>query len=333
MRAFLKALQDDYPTVQSRLADLHKRTADEAQQVIIEAYQSSKVIDKGHPYRFAESSQKLRRYSNGLMLKALSDKNLNSSSAEGIQFVNVSILDSQAKQWRRLNFGAGDRGNSSPKRTPTKMNFFGQQSRVSLDFANQKPSPGFYMPESLSAFGFFANQLSGTNSGVFSPVPLVAGAGQAFYIVTSRTVTEDGVHPGTRFSGMGKISRSKKIANARFFARHHATQGIRAAGFLEEGAEYINRTYPERLTELITDWFTGSVKAGDNLPAKPGNNAAENYGKIVDVTRSRAALYKKLYRAVREDIKHGRNPAKNLRKFNALRKSLGMKPYVPKGGW
>jgi hypothetical protein len=323
MRAFLKALQDDYPGVQANLADLHKRTADEAQQVIIEAYQSSKVIDKGHPYRFAESSQKLRRYSNGLMLKALSDKNLNSSSADGIQFVNVSILDSQAKQWRRLNFGAGNRGNSSPKHTPTKMNFFGQQSRVSLDFANQKPSPGFYMPESLSAFGFFSNKLSGTNSGVFSPVPLVAGAGQAFYIVTSKT----------RFTGMGKMSRSKKIANARFFARHHATQGIRAAGFLEAGAEYINQTYPERLTELITKWFTDSVKAGDNLPAKPGHNAAENYGKIVEVTRSRAALYKKLYRAVREDLKHGRNPAKNLRKFNALRKSLGMKPYVPKGGW
>jgi hypothetical protein len=108
------------------MADVNKRVAAGAQNAVVEAYQAS-PIGKQESYR-GNDTGKWRRFSGNRMRNALSSPRFQDSDKDGIYFGNISFLDSQAKQWYRLNFGADGTNKSKAGRSPA--------GRAAMGFAN-----------------------------------------------------------------------------------------------------------------------------------------------------------------------------------------------------
>lgn len=251
MREFVNRIREEEPWLLQQLAALHKDVARGAQEKIIESYQMSPYIDKSHPYRFA-GDIRFRRYSKGKMLNALRDPGLIKSDSYAIHFVDRGILDNQAKQWRRLNFGAKPKGQR--KVEEGKMTMFGQATGVGLALQG-KPSAAFAIPQTL-AYGFFANQFAGDNFGqAFTPVSPGSHRGDAFYIYVK---------------GFTVLHRKKNSKYGELFKRR-MTRGIFGSSFLEEGARYINKEYPPRLEQLILDFYRRAWDEVEPPTPRPGS--------------------------------------------------------------
>lgn len=118
-------------------AATNQRIANEAAAATVVAYEAARAASHRAgvaPYRV------FSRYADGALLRALKDPAFAVGDAEGISFANTAVLRSSARQWARLNFGAGDAGGGG-----------GVQSAISglggaalgLDVA---PRPAFLMP-------------------------------------------------------------------------------------------------------------------------------------------------------------------------------------------
>lgn len=84
--------------------------------------------------------------SHGGMDRALNDKNLVQATPRGIEFGNVAVLDREARQWARLNFGAGGAGRGSHEQFRVR---FSNLPAIEFNFA-QRARPGYGLPR-----GFF----------------------------------------------------------------------------------------------------------------------------------------------------------------------------------
>lgn len=58
-----------------------------------------------------------RRYAGGALLRAIQAPDFFQATANGLEFINVNRLDKEARQWRRLNFGAGGVAGAAPGRS------------------------------------------------------------------------------------------------------------------------------------------------------------------------------------------------------------------------
>jgi hypothetical protein len=257
--AYASAVRNKEPAVLSQIAELNAAIAKESQVRILEAYQNSPYIDKAHPYRFS-GNIRFRRYSKGLMVKALSDKRLITSDSEGIHFIDQSILDSQAKQWRRLNFGASPKG--AKQVDEGFMSFFGQTTSASVNLNDQRPSARFKIPGTL-ARGFFANQYAADNltDEPFTALPpSSARKGDAFYIF---------VKGYTHISNF-KTRAGTNHKKANFLFKQRWARGIYGSSFLEEGARYINDELPRGLERIALELYEGAFAAMHDVPAQEG---------------------------------------------------------------
>lgn len=71
-------------------------------------------------------------------------------TSDGIAFINTAILDQKARQWARLNFGAGpaqgaERSLATPIAPPNARIRFGSNQGISLKLHNP-PRPNFRVP-------------------------------------------------------------------------------------------------------------------------------------------------------------------------------------------
>ena len=210
---------------QSGLREVHSTLARETMAVVIAKYELDGT-ESNPAYRYEDpdggKGAQFKRYSNGAMLRALSDPNNYTFSPREFSFINFEVMDSHAKQWYRLNFGDRGRPGETPNYGP--MNFMGVQTQRKVSLDNWKPDADFKpaMPK-----GFWSKTFAPKTRGT----ELKRGRG-AFYPYAEEPI------PG--------------YAKPVEFIR---TKGMEGKHFLDTGAEFINRRYPELLEEMIADWM------------------------------------------------------------------------------
>jgi hypothetical protein len=70
--------------------------------------------------RITANDDKNRRFAGGALLRAIQAKDFFRATSNGLEFINVTRLDTEAKQWKRLNFGAGGKAGASPGRSEVR---------------------------------------------------------------------------------------------------------------------------------------------------------------------------------------------------------------------
>ena len=223
------------------MADVNKRVAAGAQNAVVEAYQAS-PIGKQESYR-GNDTGKWRRFSGNRMRNALSSPRFQDSDKDGIYFGNISFLDSQAKQWYRLNFGADGTNKSKAGRSPGvgSMRFFGKAISKRVDLSDYPPSEAFFIPKGA----VFSSDFMGS-SGRVRGVPRGAHGTSALYVL------------GAGGASLKRVTKNDPKPSV--FRRRQMASGIRGGRFLEAGARYINENYGKEVTEVANTWFRESKR-------------------------------------------------------------------------
>lgn len=241
LQTFSKTMEKEYRNRRGRLTAMHRDIGLQAQQKVITAY-GSRVNKKGTPGYRANASGRYKRYAGGKMLQALQDPNFFTASALGIGFINQSVLDRKAKQWYRLNFGAGPRGNSGAfKAKEYRLKFF-QETVGSVSLKGMQPSGTYFLPK-----GFFVNP-SGQSQG------LGKSRGDIFVPIKSssaRTVQKKG----------GRAKKSNIWAGG-------PSQGFGGFHFFDPGIAHIARTWPTASLGVLNEWIDEASVAATGPVAK-----------------------------------------------------------------
>lgn len=132
------------------LLEMHQKIGKKAQDTMVDNYRGKFGQGKGEPlFDRANAPGNFKRYARGAMERALRDPRNVIAGVDGIGFIDSGVMYNQAKQWYRLNFGAGYKGKGPLEGSIARKNFaltlFGDQvAQVSLE--NFKHAPNFSMP-------------------------------------------------------------------------------------------------------------------------------------------------------------------------------------------
>lgn len=186
------------------------------------------------PYRANESGP-MHRYAGKVLENALSSKAMYLARPDGLSFVNVSFLDSRAKQWARLNFGVsprGDGGGIQGDLGQFQKNVKGLSRNLS--FGNVQTSYGDVKKiETDIRFGF---------SSIGPRDPMVMPQGLWYQGGFTRGGPDRTRRGFDQFSPGGpKITRGSKVT----------TQGVAAWGFLNAGVAVIANNVPSTIQGLV----------------------------------------------------------------------------------
>lgn len=212
-----------------RMKQIHQRVGLRAQVATIAAYRRN-VKGRSGDYR-ADEEGPYKRYAGGRLLGVLSSGDFFSASRAGLSIVNVNTLDDRAKQWYRLNFGAGARANSGARHRNYSLYFFGQAANVGLSFKQFQPSAAFRIPR-----------------GVFGQLQ-----GQEFTVTPPGTGRGDQFMPGgfLRRNGITAVSNTGRIDTV----GPQISRGIAATAFLDAVPRTLARELPFEYTRLLKDWI------------------------------------------------------------------------------
>ncbi len=207
----------------------------------------------------ANAPGKMRRDSGGKLLRALTSEKMFLAGPDGLSYVNNTFLSSQARQWYRLNFGAGQRGAASKRPANQQVMFFGQQTSLNLSLKNQPPAESFKMPA-----GLFRN---GNSPQSYDP----GRRGQDRFDPSSYLKNKDGVI--TRAAG----TKQRMIT----------TKGITSRNFLDPGVAVVAKGVPNVTTRFIRQILEESFQAGGAVgpPAKAGLDT-----KDIEILLTRTAI-------------------------------------------
>lgn len=214
--------------------------------------------------RLQASTLRVDRFAGGKLGRALASSNMYDARWDGVAFINRRWLDSQAKQWYRLSFGAGARGKSTPPHRDYNIRFFGS-AVFSMSLKAFGPSASFSMPAGLW-FGFDGNPSPAASTGdgnVRPGAPSPARRGQDQFV------------PG---SFGGRAFRGRR------------TQGIQGTAFLDAGVAALTRSLGEGWSVLMTEWFeeaavqqTGPVAAIGVSPRAAARGSAKLQSELRDM--------------------------------------------------
>lgn len=124
-----------------------------AQLSVQQAYTHRRHRKNTPPYRTSPNDPRNFRYAGGLLLRALQSKDFFTATPDRLLWGNINRLDAEAKQWRRLNFGAGAAGEESegPQRFPMRWGTFVGEAIGIPD----QVSPAFRIPKGWWLDGAF----------------------------------------------------------------------------------------------------------------------------------------------------------------------------------
>jgi len=237
------------------IAGVNKTLAEDTRKQISRAYRAGKK--KRRPYRSGDTG-KLKRYSDGQMDKGIAAKNFIQGDGRGIN-ISLSVLDTYAKQWARLNFGAGSRG--SRDREDNKIKLFRKTLQDSPSLSRIGARPGFMVPPTRRAIGVSSDKAYGVTPGPRS----IAQTQQGPYLY---------LYP---FNSKGLPKRKFKTK---------LSKGIKGWRFLDAGISYMNKEYGSRLTPALNTW----VKTLEAKVAKSASTKVESRPKVsASLSRSQAA--------------------------------------------
>ncbi len=239
------------------LADAHKRVAVGAQAKVVAKYRG---IVKGPTYRKNQD-----RYAGGALERAINDSSFSLATRDGLFFINRTLLNQKAKQWRRYNYGAGMKGTSEPRDFP--MTFFGA-SAGRYGLSGQVRSKGFIVP-----YGIFLGAGG-------KPSKFGAARGEAFYTfkwyranvpvktVVGRSSTPDGKvsaqasYDSDPFRPRAALTKPK-VAHynpLHFFGGPTESEGIQGRQIFDAGTAYIARELPKEYEAIVKKWFKDASK-------------------------------------------------------------------------
>ena len=230
----------------SALMELNKSVAQGARAAVKEAYLASGIGEKAS-YRWNDQGL-LKRYSNEAMQRAFDDPNFVTFDSKSISFANRKTLDSYAKQWYRLNFGAAPGSSVAPSTSPMRFSPYlgGVTQTPGAELTGFAPSKPFNVP--MRGLGMWSSTPAGSTPGK----KLTSGRpGQYLYVGTSM------IAKYKKNAAGGEIAEERSM----FFSSKPSKKGITGKRFLDAGSEYINVQYPLALESLIKGW-EAAARAG-----------------------------------------------------------------------
>lgn len=127
------------------LATANAELAKRAQEAVIASYDERVVAhEKLAPYRVGGADGG-NRFSGGALRRALAHPDMFVGTYQGIAYMNISVLDQEAKHWARLNYGAGPEATQGPAPRDAHIQLFGQYLGV-IKATTPFTSAGFKMP-------------------------------------------------------------------------------------------------------------------------------------------------------------------------------------------
>lgn len=212
-----------------------------ARNAVVDSYRRN--FSKTISYRWEDSGRQ-KRYSNGQMLRALQSPEMFRAASDGLDFINAAFLDTKAKQWYRLNFGAGAQGRNE-KADLESMTFFGQ-TLPGISLGEFQPGPKFMIPYGVFSETAFARTPDGDDR---RKIPnrvrrSKSLRGQPFYLLAP---------PQNEEGGSGQV--------------WFPTRGIEGKRFLEAGISSLNAEFPkaaERYAISLIEEASGQVKLRKN---------------------------------------------------------------------
>lgn len=213
----------------------HQDVANMVGRSIVQAYTHRRHRRSVESYRINDR----QRYAGNKMLRALQDPSNYVGTVEGIELLNRAVLDNQAAQWWRLNFGAGGLGGSTNNPQTFPVSWSGLLL-FSIGFTGETSS-SFRLPKGVFIGGEGGRARHGENP---------AGTDRFYFI--------GGSAPPGGF-GPGGIPRSRP------------TRGIAANNFLDAGARRLAvelpRAYLGMYDQLLASKRLGQVQATVTVPA------------------------------------------------------------------
>jgi hypothetical protein len=221
------------------IATVNKNVAESTQKKMVSAYSAGKKRGR-KPYRFADEGR-MRRYSDGRMKKGLESDAFIRSTGTGI-FINLSVLDTYAKQWARLNFGALPRGSRDVKDERIKL--FRSALSDSPSLSRIGARPGFRLPPTRKAVAVGSDKALASTP---NPRSLAQSqAGPYIYLYPYKT------------AGLSK---------RKFDSR--ATKGIQGWRFIDQGIAHMNKQYGKELTKGLNQWIKQVDKGVAKAASQP----------------------------------------------------------------
>lgn len=233
------------------------------------------------PYR-ADVSGPNHRYAGGVLKSALASPLMAEAQVDGVSFLNETFLNAVAKQWYRLNFGAGARaheegpggGNATTfqkYRAAFYTEALGKEALGSGQSLSLKrpASPSFYIPAGL----WF--------SGSKGMAPSLSRRGSDQFVLD---------RAGSKLSNLGK-SHFGSVAGGRFgevgFQRRKVSRGIAAWSFLDAGIQSIAHNFPVAMADYLAKVFReGDAELAANIPNKLNVSTAQAQAALAGVERT-----------------------------------------------
>lgn len=220
---FARALDQTVRASKNQLATLHHQVGSLAQQNILEAYEQARVTKGRHIAPYREST----RDANGRLAHALGREDFFRGTPDGIGLANRSMLDKEARQWHRLNFGARPASGDSPGRFPLTWDGL----VVGAIGLPAEPSAPFVLPRGVwIGEGGTREQAGGSRTGQFYPQSQRAA-----------------------LAGRGVLGRPGGVRRA---------GGIRAWNFLDAGIATIATEIGPAYQNLYDRWLASSAQRG-----------------------------------------------------------------------
>jgi hypothetical protein len=147
VRDFAAALEETVRSSRNQLANLHHQVGVVAQANIVAAYEQARV-EKG---RNIPSYRESTRDAGGRLLHALLSADFFRGTYDGIGLANRTLLDREARQWHRLNFGARPGPGAPPQQAQVEW----QGLVVGAIGLPSEPSAAFGLPRGFWQEGAF----------------------------------------------------------------------------------------------------------------------------------------------------------------------------------
>lgn len=221
MKATLQALRMD-AIPRSWTEAMWEEIGASAQESLVESYRTRK-LQRNVQY----PQERTDRYANGALLRALQSDSMYRATSRGLYFIDTDVLDREARQWRRLNFGAGGGGPEGSMIPPKRFPVTGLGLMIGIE---PDPRPAFRIPR-----GMWISQ-SGKRVGA-----------------SQDAVGQDAFYPGTLGEGLDPTdakSYSRTYRAGGSLGRAKMTRGIAARNFMDPPVRLIGRRIKPGLDAL-----------------------------------------------------------------------------------
>jgi len=223
-----------------------------AQQAMLDRYDEVYASrTRPAPYRLNE------RFAGGKLRASLMNPGHVIASPDGVNFLETSILDQSARQWARLNFGAGEKASSG-------------LGRAGFETVRPNVTSQFFMTAVGETLPVFDTKLPyGPRGGWILPGGFFAGPSGAPGTIVGPNGSTPGQNAFFTYKDMkGPLSRLSKKRQAELRGRQvkrQITAGTAAWGFLEAGVGYLAANLPAANAEFMAEILESAGEKAQGL--------------------------------------------------------------------